>query len=84
MLILQRRAGESFFIGDDIEITVVGVESGRARLAITAPRDLSILRSELRTAMSTNLEASQEEVSPTELLDFLGGMMGNNGKSDQV
>ena len=28
MLILQRKAGESLFIGDDIRVTVVSVEAG--------------------------------------------------------
>ena len=38
MLILQRKEGESLLIGDEIEITVLSVEAGRARRAIQAPR----------------------------------------------
>ena len=37
MLILQRKEGESLLIGDEIEVTVLAVEAGRARLAIQAP-----------------------------------------------
>ena len=63
MLILQRKAGESLFIGDDIRVTVVSVEAGgRVRLAIDAPRSLPILRSELRVAADTNQAAAKEEV----------------------
>ena len=40
MLILQRKEGESLLIGDEIEVTVLAVEAGRARLAIQAPRDV--------------------------------------------
>lgn len=76
MLILQRKVGQSLFIGEDIEITVVSVDSGRVRLAIDAPRQTQILRSELRGAMSANLDAAQEATSPTELLSFLEGMKG--------
>ena len=47
MLILQRKPGESLVIGGDISITVVSVEGGRVRLAISAPQDVPILRSEL-------------------------------------
>lgn len=72
MLILQRKPGESLFIGEDIQISVVSVDSGgRVRLAIDAPKTLSILRSELRCAMHANLEAAQDEESPLELLSFL-------------
>lgn len=38
MLILQRKSGESLVIGEDISITVVSVDGGRVRLAISAPR----------------------------------------------
>lgn len=75
MLILRRKEGESLLIGEDIEITVVSVDAGRVRLAIEAPRSLSILRSELRTAVKTNLESAQEELPPIELLHFLDGMI---------
>ena len=74
MLILQRKAGESFLIGDDIRVTVAAVEAGgRVRLAIDAPRSMTILRSELRRAMDTNQDAAREEASPMELLDLISG-----------
>ena len=47
MLILQRKAGESLVIGEDITIRVVSVDGTRVRLAIAAPEDVPILRSEL-------------------------------------
>ena len=72
MLILQRKAGESLTIGDEIEISVLSVEAGRVRLAIQAPKSVSILRSELKTAAEVNREAADEEASPLALLDILG------------
>ena len=71
MLILQRKEGESLHIGEDVEITVLAVEAGRVRLAIQAPRDVTILRSELRVAAQANREAAEEEVSPLALLGVL-------------
>lgn len=50
MLILQRKAGEALVIGEDITIRVVSVDGTRVRLAIAAPEDVPILRSELVTA----------------------------------
>ena len=71
MLILQRKAGESLFIGDGIEISVLSVDAGRVRLAIEAPKSVPILRSELKTAAEVNREAAGEELSPLALLDVL-------------
>lgn len=71
MLILQRKEGESLHIGEDVEITVLAVEAGRVRLAIQAPREVPILRSELKAAAQTNREAADEEISPLELLNAL-------------
>lgn len=68
MLILQRKEGESLLIGDEVEVTVLAVEAGRVRLAIQAPRSVTILRSELKVAAQANREAAEEDVSPLELL----------------
>lgn len=76
MLILQRRAGESLSIGDDITVCVVSVEGGRVRLAISAPEHISILRSELITATAANRDSVMEESTPAALLNLLGGVLG--------
>lgn len=79
MLILQRKAGESLQIGEDIQVTVVSVDSGgRVRLAIEAPKTYSILRSELLGAATVNREAAQEALPPQELLSFLEDAVGSN------
>ena len=75
MLILQRKAGESLVIGDDITVRVISVDGTRVRLAIDAPGDIPILRSELITARAANRDSAREEAVPTELLDLLGGVL---------
>ena len=75
MLILQRREGESVHIGQDIEVTILSVESGRVRIAITAPTDVPILRSELVRAQAANQDSAQEQSAPAELLDALGSVL---------
>lgn len=75
MLILQRKAGESLVIGEDITIRVVSVDGVRVRLAISAPEDVPILRSELVIATAANRESAMEEASPAEFLDLLGGVL---------
>jgi len=48
MLVLSRRIGESIQIGDNITITVTQVEKSQIKIGIEAPRDVPILRSELK------------------------------------
>ncbi|WP_297293701.1 carbon storage regulator [uncultured Oscillibacter sp.] len=74
MLILQRRIGESLMIGEEIRVSVVSIEGGRVRLAISAPSEVSILRSELLDAKLANQDSAVEEAAPAELLGLLGGM----------
>ena len=46
MLILNRRPGDSIFIGDDIEIVFKRVDGNEIAVGVIAPRDLRILRNE--------------------------------------
>lgn len=78
MLILQRKPGESVVIGEEISITVVSVEGGRVRLAISAPQEIPILRSELLAATAANRDSAAEEAAPAELLGLLGGIPNPN------
>ncbi|MBE5976646.1 carbon storage regulator [Lacrimispora xylanisolvens] len=57
MLILQRKKEQSLNIGDNISITILEIGNDWVKLAIDAPRDISILRSELVEAVSANQEA---------------------------
>ncbi len=61
MLILRRKKNESILIGDNIRITVLESAADGVRLAIDAPKSLSILREELTEAEQENRESS----SPT-------------------
>lgn len=81
MLILQRKAGESLLIGENITIRVASVDGTRVRLAISAPEDVPILRSELVIAAATNRDSAMEESAPSELLDLLGGVLDKREES---
>ena len=48
MLILTRRLGEKVLIGDEITVQVLEVNRNQVRVAINAPRDVLILREELK------------------------------------
>ncbi len=47
MLILTRRVGETLIISDDITVTVLGVKGNQIRLGISAPKEVSVHRSEI-------------------------------------
>ena len=58
MLILQRRKGQSLSINDNITLTVVDTGTDWVKLAIDAPKEIPILRSELKEAAAENQMAS--------------------------
>ena len=57
MLILRRKKNESILIGDNIRITIIECASDGVRVAIDAPKQISILREELSEAEQTNKNA---------------------------
>lgn len=54
MLILRRKKNESLLIGENIRITIIDCAGDGVRLAIDAPKQISILREELSEAEQTN------------------------------
>jgi len=48
LLVLSRRVGEVLYIGDDVKITVLSISGQQARVGISAPDDVLILREEVK------------------------------------
>lgn len=48
MLILQRHPGQSIWIGNEIQIVVLGHSKGLSRIGINAPPELKIVREETK------------------------------------
>ncbi|MBQ7834962.1 MAG: carbon storage regulator CsrA [Ruminiclostridium sp.] len=59
MLVVTRKTEESIIIADNIEIVVLEVAKDRVKLGITAPKNVKIIRNELRNAQDANLDSSQ-------------------------
>ncbi|MCI8376684.1 MAG: carbon storage regulator [Lachnospiraceae bacterium] len=58
MLVLQRKKNQSILIGDQIELSVLEIGSDWVKLALSAPKDISILRKELTEAARANRESA--------------------------
>lgn len=50
MLVLTRKIGEEIRIGDDIVLKVTGVQGGRVKIGVSAPRERRITRPEVEEA----------------------------------
>jgi carbon storage regulator len=71
MLVIRRRAGESFLINGDIEVEVLEVGSSQVKLGIAAPKNISILRKEVHLTRQQN-QAASREISPQALATVAG------------
>ena len=61
MLVLARKLDESIVIGENVEIKIISIDKGVVKLGIEAPRDISIIRSELiEDIKESNIAASKE------------------------
>lgn len=47
MLVLTRRPGETLMIGDEVTVTVLGLNGEQVRLGIEAPRSIEVHREEV-------------------------------------
>lgn len=59
MLVIRRRQGEGFCIGDSIEVDILEIDGNQVKIGIRAPREVSILRKEIATTRDANLASAQ-------------------------
>ena len=69
MLVIRRRAGESFLISADIEVEVLEVGPTQVKLGITAPKNIPILRKEVHITGQQN-QAASKDISPQVLTEL--------------
>ena len=67
MLILKRRETESILIDGNVEVSILGIESGGVKLGIHAPGDVKIIRKELliQTSKTNRRAAAYEQEKPS-------------------
>lgn len=47
MLIITRRIGERLMIGDDMDVTILGVRGNQVRIGVNAPKHVVVDREEV-------------------------------------
>jgi carbon storage regulator len=67
MLILTRKDNESLFIGDEIEITVLGIKGNQVRIGINAPKDIDVHREEIYLRIDTQKYSNTSRKSTSSL-----------------
>ena len=65
MLVLGRKANESIMIGDEIEVSVLGVYGDQVRVGIQAPKAVPVHRKEifLQIRRKTELDGERHDTS---------------------
>ena len=59
MLILTRKVGEAIAIGEEVKVTVLGIQGKQVKLGITAPEKVAVYREEIfRKIQVENIKAS--------------------------
>ncbi len=70
MLILGRKEKETIMIGNDVTISIENITKGMVKIGIDAPKDVIILRGELKDRIvESNLKATNK-ASSTQLKDI--------------
>ena len=75
MLVLTRRIDEAIIISDDIVVTVLEISGERVKLGIVAPKEITILRQELRDQVrAANIEAAETVPEITKVAPKIKGL----------
>lgn len=68
MLILSRKVGERFLIGENVVVQVLDISGSHVKLGIDAPKNTKVFREELLTTPRLAKNDEQRDVSTTENL----------------
>ncbi len=70
MLILTRKKDESIIINNDIEIQIIGIDEGKVKIGIEAPKHVEIYRSEVFNKI---IKSNKEALTTKDKVELLKG-----------
>ncbi len=71
MLILGRKLDESIIINENIEIKIIGISEGKVKIGIEAPREVEILRKEVKEAVENENKTAVGKIDINNLKNLL-------------
>jgi len=78
MLVLSRKAGQTIHIGSDVVITILEISGKFARIGIEAPRQISILRGEVKEQIEEENRMAVSRSTDMSGLRALGNIIQDN------
>ncbi len=82
MLLMWRHAGESIFIGEGVELSVLECGPNRVKLGIRAPQSVAIVRGEVKQTRDQNLAAARSMGTNGLIARVAGARTGRIGPPD--
>ena len=65
MLFFGRKAGQGFVIGGNVKVTITHIKGSRVKVAIDAPEDVDVFRTEIQERIDAGMEKSERpKVTP--------------------
>jgi carbon storage regulator len=74
MLVIRRRAGETFVIGENVEVEILEIAATQVKIGIRAPREVAVLRKEIYLTAEQNRSAVN--LSPAAMKNVLRNLRG--------
>lgn len=63
MLVLSRKLGQRFQVGEDVRITIVKIDKNSVRIGIEAPEDMPVYREEIFACRPRDFKPRTDELA---------------------
>ena len=70
MLVLGRKVGEEILLGEDVILKIISTANGVVKVGIDAPKELLILRAELKEKIKAQNKEANVKVAVREIKDL--------------